>query len=517
MKKETNLIMVVPVIIVAVLSMVVMPGQAMAEGYSYPGGASAPDQWEDAEYQVLIKNVNIFDGKKNKLINGMDVVIIGEHIAKIAKSPIKVKTKDLTITLDGGGRTLMPGLIDCHAHLMLNGPFGLMESDFTEGDLHCRGVYKAKRYLMDGFTTIRDVGGPTFGLKRTIDAGLVQGPRIYPSGAFISQTSGHGDFRSRNDPNPMFSGCEDYANFARFGLGQIADGRAQVLAATRQQLMQGASQVKIMGGGGGSSKYDPMDTTQYTFDEMKAAVEARDDWNTPVCSHIFTDKAVNRALDAGFKTFEHAFFITEPTVKRIAKEGAFVVPQTWGISPELLNNPLLPKNKIPMVEKLQKEAKDFAPLLLKHNVKIGFATDAVGDLDDSWKARRFELYHHAKLFGSNFLCLKHATSVAGELLQLSGPRNPYPGKLGVIEEGALADILIVDGNPLKDLSVLGAYPKWFDAPRPKQLDTIRLIMKDGVFFKCTLPGKEEASEKLLEIQRRRHEMGKGNRTAYPEY
>jgi imidazolonepropionase-like amidohydrolase len=447
----------------------------------------------------------------------MDVVIIGEHIAKISKSPIKVKSQDVTIALDGGGRTLMPGLIDCHAHLMLNGPFGLIESDFTAGDVHTRAVYKAKRYLMDGFTTVRDVGGPAFGLKRSIDAGLVQGPRIYPSGAFISQTSGHGDFRARNDPNPMFSGCGDLSTFGRLGFGQIADGRAQVLAAVRQQLMQGASQVKIMGGGGGSSKYDPIDTAQYTLDETKAAVDAADDWNTYVCSHIFTDKAVNRALDAGVKTFEHAFFISEPTIKRIAEEGAFVVPQTWGISPELFNNPLVPKHKHPAIKKMHDQAKDFAPMLLKHKVKVGFATDAVGDLDDSWKARRYELYWHAELFGSNFECLKHATSTAGELLALSGPRNPYPGKLGVIEEGALADILIVDGNPLEDLSVLGANSEWFSAPRPKQLDTIRLVMKDGVFFKCTLPGKEEASTKLLEIQQRRHRMGKQNRMAYPEF
>ena len=514
LEKSTQIVLSV---VVAVLMMVAVSGQVLAEGNAYLGGGTAADQWEDAEYQVLIKNVNIFDGKTDKLIEGMDVVIIGEHIAKIAQSPIKVKTEELTITLDGGGRTLMPGLIDCHAHLMLNGPFGLMESDFTEGDVHTRAVYKAKRYLMDGFTSVRDVGGPAFGLKRSIDAGLVEGPRIYPSGAFISQTSGHGDFRSRNDPNPMFSGCGDYSNFGRFGIGQIADGRAQVLAATRQQLMQGASQVKIMGGGGGSSKYDPIDTTQYTLDEMKAAVDACDDWNTYVCSHIFTDKAVNRALDAGFKTVEHAFFVTEPTIKRIAEEGAFVVPQTWGISPELFNNPLVPKSKHAAIKEMHDKAKDFAPLLLKHKVKVGFATDAVGDLDDSWGARRYELYFHAELFGSNFQCLKHATSTAGELLALSGPRNPYPGKLGVIEEGALADILIVDGNPLEDLSVLGANPKWFGAPRPKQLDTLRLIMKDGVFFKCTLPDKEEASAKLLEIQERRHEMGKQNRMAYPEF
>jgi imidazolonepropionase-like amidohydrolase len=490
---------------------------ALAEGYAYPGGAPGVDHWEDVEYQVLIKNVNIFDGKENKLIEGMDVLVVGEHIAKISKHPMTLKDKDITISLDGGGRTLMPGLIDAHAHLALAASFGLIEADFTAGDLHTRAAYKAKRYLMDGFTTVRDVGGPVFGLKRSIDAGLIQGPRIYPSGAFISQTSGHGDFRSRNDPNPMFGCAGDTSNFGRFGLGLIADGRAQVLAAVRQQLMQGASQIKIMGGGGGSSKYDPIDTTQYTAEEWRAAVEAAEDWGTYIATHIFTDKAVNRALDAGVKTLEHAFFITEPTIKRIAEEGIFVVPQTWGISPELLKNPLLPKSKIPVIEAIQKTTEGWAPLLLKHKVKVAFATDAIGDLDDSWRARRFELYHHAKLFGSNFICLRNATSVAGELLALSGPRNPYPGKLGVIEEGALADILIVDGNPLEDLSVLGANSKWFGTPRPKQLETIRLIMKDGVFFKYSLPDKEEASAKLLEIQERRHQMGKQNRMAYPEF
>jgi imidazolonepropionase-like amidohydrolase len=315
----------------------------------------------------------------------------------------------------------------------------------------------------------------------------------------------------------MFGCAGDTSNIGRLGFSVIADGRAQVLAAVRQQLMQGASQIKIMGGGGGSSKYDPIDTTQYTVDEWKAASEAVADWGTYLASHIFTDKAVNRALDVGTKTFEHAFFINEDTIKRIAAEGAFVVPQTWGISPELFNNPLVPKHKHGAIKKLQDSAKDFAPLLLKHNVKVAFATDAIGDLDDSWRARRYELYFHATLFGSNFNMLKAATSVGGELLALSGPRNPYPGKLGVIEEGALADILIVDGNPLEDISILGANEKWFKAPRPKELDTIRLIMKDGVFYKYTLPGKEEASAKLLEIQERRHSMGKSNRRAYPVF
>jgi imidazolonepropionase-like amidohydrolase len=178
--------------------------------------------------------------------------------------------------------------------------------------------------------------------------------------------------------------------------------------------------------------------------------------------------------------------MSEDTIELCGEEGVFVVPQTWGISPELFKNPNVPVAKHASIQKLIDDAKEFGPWLLKHDVKVVFASDLVGELEDGIRWRRYELYWRTKVFGSNFEVLRQATSTAGELVALSGKRNPYPGKLGVIEAGALADILVVRGNPLKDISVLGAETSVFDAPRPRPIKTIQLIMKDGKVYKNTL-------------------------------
>jgi imidazolonepropionase-like amidohydrolase len=341
---------------------------------------------------------------------------------------------------------------------------------------------------MDGFTSVRDMGGPVFATKRAIDSGRIVGPRLYPSGAFVSQTSGHGDFRDRADAGYTRQARGDLSNFERFGIGNVADGVPEVLRAVRLNLRLGATQIKIMAGGGGSSRFDPIDTTQYSKAEVCAAVEAAKDWGTYVGAHVFNDRAVGRLLDCGVKSFEHAFFISEETMKRIAKEGGFVVPQMWGISPDLARNPLMPAAKIPEVKALGQQHKDFGRNLLKHNVKVVFASDYVGVDADAERARRYELWWRTQTFDSTFEVLKQLTSTAGELLALSGPRNPYKaGKLGVVEEGAYADLLLVDGNPLEDIKLIGGTDKWFDAdPEYKPIETIRLIMKDGKVYKNTL-------------------------------
>ena len=414
----------------------------------------------------------------------MNVLVEHNLISRISAKAIAAEG---ATELDGRGMTLMPGMIDCHTHLAISGDFANLEENFTAGDLHVNATLHARYALLDGFTSCRDVGGPTFGLKRAIDAGKIYGPRIYPSGAFISQTSGHGDFRAWNDPNPSLTGQRYPSNFFRLGIGIVADGRDAVLAATRQNLMLGASQIKIMGGGGGSSKYDPIDTTQYTLDEMKAAVDAAEDWGTHVTAHIFTDRAILRALKAGLKSLEHGFFMSEEVIQQVAEAGVFVNPQMWGLSPELFNNPNVPKAKHDGIKAMQEQYSNFAPWLLKHNVKVGFASDLLGPAEDGIKSRRYELWWRSQAFGSNFEVLRHLTSTAGELLALCGPRNPYPGRLGVIEEGALADILVIDGNPLEDMKVLGGQNEWFrltEPPRP--VDSLKVIMKDGVIYKNTL-------------------------------
>lgn len=437
--------------------------------------------------QVLFQNVKIFDGVNNKLSDNMFVLVEGNKILNISPSNISVN-EDATI-IDAEGKTLMPGMIDGHVHYMINSGFSDIETNMDITDLAYRATIVAERALMDGFTSARDMGGPAFGLQRNIDSGLVIGPRIYPSGTFISQTSGHGDFRDRSDAGFNTETAHDQSNFAKFGIGTVADGVPEVLRATRINLRNGASQVKIMAGGGGSSRFDPIDTTQYSKEETCAIVEAAADWGTYVSAHVFNDRAMNRLMECGVKSFDHAFFMSEETMKKIAEKGIYVVPQMWGISPDLAKNPLMPKEKLPMIAQLQEEYGDFGKQLLKNNVKVVFASDYVGVFADAERARRYELWWRTQAFGSNFEVLKQLTSTAGELLALSGLRNPYidAGKLGVIEEGAGADILIVDGNPLEDITVLGGNDKWFDAdPEWKPIETIQVIMKDGKIYKNTI-------------------------------
>jgi imidazolonepropionase-like amidohydrolase len=438
---------------------------------------------DEAPQQTLITNVNIFDGKSDRLTAG-SVLIEGNLIKQVGK---RIDAPGAVI-IDGRGRTLMPGMIDGHAHVMINAHFDTVEKNMDQYDLAYRSARVAERFLMDGFTAVRDMGGPTFALRRNIDAGYVIGPRIYPSGGFISQTSGHGDFRDRADPGFSSSIAGDSSNFERFGIGNVADGVPAVLAATRLNLRNGATQIKIMAGGGGSSRFDPIDTTQFSVEETCAIVEAAADWGTYVAAHVFTDRAVNRLLDCGAKTFEHSFFISEDTMDRIAEAGGFVVPQMWGISPDLARNPLMPPDKIPLVRQLGEQFKDFGRNLLKHDVKVVFASDYVGVFEDAERARRYELWWRTQTFDSNFEVLKQLTSTAGEMLALSGPRNPYQaGVQGVIEEGAYADLLLVDGNPLEDITVIGGTNAWFDAdPEYKPIETLNLIMKDGVIYKNTL-------------------------------
>ncbi|MEZ8231451.1 metal-dependent hydrolase family protein [Vibrio splendidus] len=430
---------------------------------------------------TLFTNVDVFNGTENKLYEDHHVLVEDNLIKQISASPLEAGD---AVVIDGEGKTLMPGLIDGHAHVMINYNFGDIETNKDLTDISIHATQVAKRYLDDGFTTVRDMGGPAFGLTREIEAGNVVGPRIYPSGAFISQTSGHGDFRDRSDPGFTPNSVGDISNFERMGIGAVADGVPEVLKATRLNLRNGATQIKIMAGGGGSSRFDPIDTTQYSVDETCAIVEAAKDWNTYVAAHTFNDRSVNRLLDCGVKSFEHGFFINDETMKRIAKEGGYVVPQMWGLSPDLAKNPLMPAEKLPMVAQLQEEYGDYGKRLLENNVKVVFASDYVGADSDAERARRYEIYWRTQAFGSNFEVLKQMTSTAGEMLAMSGPRGTTQGKLGVIENGAVADILLIDGNPLEDMAVIGATPEWFDAdPEYKTIDTIKLVMKDGVVYR----------------------------------
>ncbi len=272
---------------------------------------------------TLFTNVRLFDGLALNIRNGVSVLVVDGMIADVAQGPLSAP--DGATVIDGGERTLMPGLIDAHWHTMLASlPIPQMLSA-DAGDIHFAAAKQAERTLMRGFTTVRDAGGPSFPLKRAIDSGSVIGPRIYPSGAMISQTSGHGDFRAIWEL-PRVGG--DLQRGEQLGASRIADGRDAVIQATREQLMLGASQIKIVAGGGASSNYDPLDVLQYFPEEIEAAVFAAADWGTYVCAHVYTPRGIQRCLDAGVRSIEHGHLTDEESVMRIADAGA-----VWSIQP----------------------------------------------------------------------------------------------------------------------------------------------------------------------------------------
>jgi len=416
---------------------------------------------------TLFTNVNVFDGVNDKLIRNANVVVTGNKITSVSTEPQAVAGGRV---IDGGGRTLMPGLIDAHWHTMFNfSPVSnTLGSSF--GYLSVAAAKASEDTLMRGFTTVRDVGGNSFGVKRAIDEGLVKGTRIYPSGAYISQTAGHGDFRGPNDVPVNPADALDYQQ--RVGETLIADGVPAVIKRTREVLRMGASQVKAMGGGGVSSLYDPLDVTEYTFEEAKAIVDVAKTWNTYVAVHINTRDAIKMWVEAGAKSMEHGFFIDDETAKLMAEKGVWWSMQPMDAEGEdafVFESPISTTKYKDLVSKLD----GAIAATKKYKVKTAFGTDLLFDAKLAVKQGKF--LAKLKKWYTPYEALKMATSGNAELLKLSGPRDPYPGKLGVIEKDAYADLLLVDGNPLQNLDLVADPDKNFV-----------LIMKDGKIYKNTL-------------------------------
>jgi len=433
--------------------------------------------------QVLFTNVNVFDGTGDTLAMGMSVLVEGNLIKQIGKG---VKGRDDAKIINGGGRTLMPGLIDSHVHFNAVVAGGLAGVEKARWDqIGALAAHCAREWFMDGFTTVRGMGGMGNGLQKTVDAGLLLGPRIYPSGSYITQTSGHGDavLGSQNE-------TPSQSNFVKLGITQLADGPYAVRRAVRRNFANGASQIKIMVGGGISSEKGPLFAPQYTDQEIRAAVEEAATRDTYVAVHVYQDAHIRRALRLGVKSIEHGQFITEETALLLKEKGAFLSPYTNGLAPEALQHPAYSIPGTPQYIKaheFQRDSKNFVEVIKKVQPKVVFAVDQVFLTGANGRRNRdFEKFAFARFFG-NLQALRSMTSIPGELAALTGRNNPYPGELGVIKTGALADILVVDGNPLKDINVIGANAKFFDAkPRGEGIKTIRIIMKDGNIYKNTL-------------------------------
>lgn len=500
--------------------------------------AQAADNTNNPVEATLIKNVKIFDGKTDKLKAGLDVLVFKNKINKVAKNipetgTFNVKAKDgvskkvvaappgagdyssgYTIyqvdengksektqvkvnVIDGGGRTLMPGLIDAHVHLNMQFMGHGTDRGIQGGQLMsweeigALAYESAREYLPAGVTTVRDLCGASTGLRKHIDSGTLEGPRIYLSGACLGQTSGHGDWRW--DFNVLDPNKANTSNLARLGITRLTDGADEVLKATRNNLAGGADFVKMMSGGGVTSERDPIESVQGTIDELKAMVTATNQFGTIGAVHAYHDVSVQNAIKAGVMSIEHGNLMKDPkTFKMVAKADAWIVPAMGAFADEIFEHPYYGNPDLPAyhkVKKIIKNADNWIKLANKYEVNLGFGSDSIVTTKGGWRATRdYQITQWGKSFG-NFRTLKAMTYDNGRLMALTGHMNPYPeGKLGVIEEGAYADIILVDGNPLKDLSVIGAAPKMFGVPpRPTaSVDTIPFVMKDGKIYKNTL-------------------------------
>jgi imidazolonepropionase-like amidohydrolase len=417
---------------------------------------------------VIIEDVRIFDGRSDRLSAPSNVLVVGNVIRTISAAPIA--DNGMTVQrIRGGGRTLMPGLIDNHWHTMLARP---SPTEAIEGDLGYTNLLagaEAQATLMRGFTTVRDLGGPSFGLKRAIDESLVVGPRIYPSGAMITITGGHGDFRSASELPRQLGGRLSRMEIVNGSM--VADSPDEVRVRVREQLLLGASQIKLTAGGGVASPHSPLDVSTFTEDELRAAVQAAENWGTYVTVHAYTPTAIQRAIAAGVKVIEHGHLMDEPTAKLMAEKGIWLSFQPFtddGFAP-----PLAPANML-RLRQVWTGTEQTIALAKKYQIKMAFGTDILFSAAGATR-QGAELVKMHKWYSAPEL-LKMATGTNADLLKLSGPRDPYPGRLGVVEEGALADLLLVNGDPLTNIKLIEDPAKNF-----------MVIMKDGKIFKNLLP------------------------------
>ncbi|WP_347352291.1 amidohydrolase family protein [Intrasporangium sp.] len=413
---------------------------------------------------TLIRNVRVFDSHAGTVGGPSQVVVRGGLVETVAPAGVELADAPGTV-VDGDGGTVIPGLIDAHWHSAFAAcplQAALMGNvDFV----HLLSGAAAGQTLQRGFTTVRDAGGPTFGLKQAIDAGILPGPRIYPSGAMISQTGGHGDFRMLTEIPRGRIGSLSHSELV--GAVAIADGVDAVLRAAREQLMQGASQLKVMAGGGVASSYDPLDVTQYTEAEMHAAVEAAENHGTYVMVHAYTPRAVQQAIRAGVRCIEHGQLLDDRTAAMMAEHDVW-----WSLQPFLDDEDAVPVPAASMGKFHQMVAgTDHAfELAKKHGVRVAWGTDTLFDATLAAKQGK-QLAKMTRWFTPAEV-LTMATATNAELLALSGPRNPYPAALGVVSEGAAADLVVVHGNPLEDITLLA------DAAA-----NFTLVMKAGVVVK----------------------------------
>jgi len=409
--------------------------------------------------RYLFRNVKLLDPAKDELLGGHEVLVEGELIREVSDRPLQ--TAGATV-IDGGGRTLMPGLIDCHVHVFLS-ELNIRNLEHVPLTLMTARAAELMRGMIDrGFTTVRDTGGADWGIKTAVERGLLAGPRLFISGRAIGPTGGHSDSRRRTDGGAS-CGCCNAMVFCM----SLADGADEVRRSAREQMRQGADQVKIMMSGGVASPYDPLDSLQYSPSEVAAVVEEAQAFGRYVCAHAYTPEAITRAMQGGVRTIEHGNLIDEPSARLMAEKGAFLVANlvTYHAMKERaaqfgMSADMLAKNDVVLEAGYRS-----LEICQRAEVPVAYGSDLLGPLQEE-QSREFLIRGEVM---KPIEVIRSATTVAARVLRREGT-------LGVIAPEALADLLLVDGNPLQDLGLF-----------QKQGAHLPVIMKGGAFHKNLLP------------------------------
>ncbi|HMK79781.1 MAG TPA: amidohydrolase family protein [Xanthobacteraceae bacterium] len=407
---------------------------------------------------LLFRNFQLLEPEFGELRGGYELLVEGDKVKELSEKPIKAGQADV---VDCGGRTLMPGLVDSHVHVTLSE----VNIRFLEAIPLTLMTARAARLMLGmlnrGFTSVRDTGGADWGLKAAVDQGEIPGPRLYIAGAAIGPTGGHSDPRRRTDFGMRCHCCDAM----RFGMRQ-SDGVSEMLKSVREQMRQGADHIKIMMSGGVASPYDPLDSLQFSPAEIAAAVEEAHAFGRYVCAHAYTPEAITRAAHGGVRVIEHANLIDDKTAKLMAEKGMFVVANLvayyamkeraaeYGMGSDMLaKNDLVIDGGLRSLE-----------ICKRAGVPVGYGTDLLGALQVE-QSREFAI--RAQVL-SPLEIVRAATTIGARIVR-------QEGKIGTLKAGAYADLLLIDGDPLKNLGVLQEQGKYLAA-----------IMKGGKFHKNTL-------------------------------
>ena len=404
---------------------------------------------------IIFANCAVLDGTQKERREDHHVLVEGDRIREVSDRPLKSGTAE---TIDLKGRTLMPGLIDAHVHVLAVDAALARLSDRPVTLLTLQAARVLEGMLQRGFTTIRDAGGADGGIAEAVEEGLVRGPRVFPSGAALSQTGGHGDTRPRTQSVVTCACCEGGA-----ALSRIADGVTECRRAARDELRKGATQIKILASGGVASPYDPIWNLQYSEEEVRAIVEEAQAWHTYVLAHAYSPEAIRRSIDFGVRSIEHGNLIDRPTAEHVAGADAFVVPTlaTYDALHRHGRDFGFPEVSMAKLAEVREAGLGSLEILQRAGVKIGYGTDLLGPMQ-RYQSREFVIRAEAM---APFDIIRSATIVNAELLNRTG-------ELGVIAPDARADLIVVEGDPLADIALLDG-----------QGEHLTHIMKDGVFYK----------------------------------